>query len=87
MIFVVQSNQALSQIHPLPMLTIGCGLQHSLALSQTQSLSLSRACASRAYKGRLGGMQKLNFNETFESPFTVFSNSDYEGVMTLLLRR
>ena len=51
------------------------------------SLSLSRACASRAYKGRLGGMQKLNFNETFESLFTVFSNPVYEGVVTLLLRR
>ena len=24
-------------------------------------------------------MQKLNFNETFESPFTVFSNPVYEG--------
>ena len=31
------------------------------------SLSLSRACASRAYNGRLGGMQKLNSNETFEN--------------------
>ena len=31
-------NQALSQIHPLPMLTIGCGLQHILALFQTQCL-------------------------------------------------
>ena len=32
-------------------------------------------------------MQKLNFNETFESPFTVFSYPVYEGVVTLLLRR
>ena len=32
------------------------------------SLSLSGACASRAYKERLGVMQKLNLNETFESP-------------------
>ena len=31
-------------------------------------------------------MQKLKFNKTFESSFTVFSNPVYEGVVTLLLR-
>ena len=35
---------------------------------QKADLSLSRAGTSRAYKERLGGMQKLNSIETFESP-------------------
>ena len=49
-------------------------------------LSLGRACASRAYKVKLSGMQKLNSNEILKARLNVFNITTLPLLKTQLMK-
>ena len=71
MIFFVQSSQALSQIHPLPMLTINGRLQQGLTISQIQclmKLSLIQPIFAFSICSDRSDVSKIRYLESTNTP-------------------